>query len=149
MRFVKRISGQALYFVPDSERFTFADATSTKAVVLDASQPSDDRYVLSVKTPQAAVLTARITDFDGWHATADGQSIPVLRSSGDLLRVEVPSGTTQITLYYRPRSFVEGVLLAGAALAAFVMAAALVACRNRFRRRADSLVETSSAQHAV
>jgi uncharacterized membrane protein YfhO len=102
--------------------------------VLSAAHPSDDRYVLSVKTPHAAVLTARITAFAGWHATADGTSVPLGRSNGDLLSVNVPSGTTNITLYYRPRALVEGVLLGGTALAGFVVAA-LVPRAKRLRRR--------------
>jgi hypothetical protein len=138
MRLVARISGQALYLVPDSGRFTFIDSAATKALVITASHPSDDRYVLSVKTPRAAVLTARITAFKGWHATADGKSVPLGRSSGDLLSVDVPSGTTNITLYYRPRAFVEGVLLGGVALAGFLVAA-VVTRSKRLRKRVRGL----------
>ena len=134
MRLVGDIKGQPLYLVPDSGRFSFVDSAETKARVVSATQPSDDRYVLKVKTPYAAVLTARITDFVGWHATADGRSVPVSRSSGDLLSVDVPSGTTNITLYYRPRAFVEGVLLGAVALGALAIAAVLAASKPLRRR---------------
>jgi Bacterial membrane protein YfhO len=134
MRLVERISGQALYLVPDSERFSFVGGGATKARVISAVHPSDDRYVLTVKTPHAAVLTGRITAFEGWHATADGVGIPVGRSSGDLLSVDVPSGTTEITLYYRPRAFVEGLLLGLIAVGGFVVAA-VITYRKRIRKR--------------
>ena len=143
MQLVGVISGQALYRVPDSNRFSFVDSATTKALVINASHPSDDRYVLAVRTPHAAVLAAKITAFEGWHATADGRSVPIGRSSGDLLRVDVPSGTTEITLYYRPRALVEGVLLSGVALAGIV-AAAVVTRSKRFRKRRALTLSTEA-----
>jgi hypothetical protein len=148
MRLVDRISGQALYLVPDSGRFSFVDSAETKARVVSATQPSDDRYVLRVKTPHAAVLKARITDFAGWHATANGRSVPVGRSGGDLLSVDVPSGTTNITLYYRPRAFLEGVLLGVIALVAFAIAA-VVTGSKRLRKRVRALARRLGMRRAI
>jgi hypothetical protein len=133
MRLVAHISGQALYLVPDSGRFSFLDSAATKALVIASSHPSDDRYVVSVKTPDAAVLTARITAFPGWHATANGRSVPIGRSTGDLLSVKVPSGTTEITLYYRPQALDEGVILGVIALAGLVVAA--ISTRRKWLRK--------------
>jgi hypothetical protein len=133
MRQVARIAGQSLYSVPGSSQFSF-NATAMDATVLASSQPSDNRYVITVRVRRPEVLVSRITAVTGWHAVANGRGLPVRGSNGDFLSIEVPAGTTSISLYYWPRSFSVGLLLAATTLAGFIVWTITAVIRRRHPR---------------
>jgi hypothetical protein len=76
--------------------------------ILRVAHPSDARYVLKLRTPAVNRLTIRITDAPGWHASANGHSIALHRSAGDLMSAIVPAGTRNVVLTYRPTLFQVG-----------------------------------------
>jgi len=72
---------------------------------------------LTVQSNGAGLLVLREMWAPGWRATVNGHPKPVLRAAGGLLRaVEVPQGTSQVKLIYRPMLSVW--LLVGAGVVA-------------------------------
>ena len=158
MRLVATIAGEALYAVPGAHRFSFAPGgpaapgSSTDAAVTAVRHPGDARYVLGVRVPRASTLVARITDVPGWHVTADGATLAVHRSAGDLVSVVVPAGTTTLVLRYWPARLTDGIALAVAAIVALLAWAVLggLAPRRsvrRARRRRGSPLVPSAGGH--
>jgi hypothetical protein len=143
MQLEAMISGEALYFVPGSERFSFVGAASTgsgpgrvSAHVISSSHPSDAKYVVDVSAPRMSKLAVRITDVTGWHAvTNTGKTLTLLRYEGGLLSVEVPAGTRTVTLTYWPRRFTEGIIVAVLALAILIGWAVAYPVGSRWRRK--------------
>lgn len=68
--------------------------------------------------------------YPGWHASADGDSLPV-RRHGYLSAVEVPPETERVTIEYRPPGLIPG--LAISLIAILVSAALVVRARGRGR----------------
>ncbi len=128
---VTTIRGMTLYRVPDSGLFTVSrSGTST---VVPGTHPGDDDYRVRLDGGPASVLTARITDFPGWSARAGGRALVLHRTGQDLIRVDIPAGTTVVELRYRPAGLTEGAVLAAAAVAA-------LGVRALIRRRAQERV---------
>jgi hypothetical protein len=150
MRLVATAAGEQLYAVPGASQFSFvanagangaagtASGSAPAATVTSVTHPGDARYVVNVRVTRAAKLAVRITDVTGWHATADGKSVPVERYDGGLLSVEVPAGTHTVVLHYWPKRFTEGILLALVALLGFVVWAVLLAVGRRRGRAGRS-----------
>jgi hypothetical protein len=55
--------------------------------------------------------------YPGWHATIDGEPAPLLRANSAFLALDVPAGTHEVELTYRPASWIWGLRLAAAGLA--------------------------------
>jgi hypothetical protein len=63
--------------------------------------------------PQHNALLVLSHDWeDGWHATVDGHSTPVLRTNGLVLGIYVPAGRHTVHLHYSPPGLHEGAWLA-------------------------------------
>ncbi len=76
-----------------------------------------------------------VTDsyYPGWHATMDGQDVPIHRADHALRAVRVPKGAHRIRFEYRPMSFRLGLALS---LLGWVGLAAVGLVDHRRRRRA-------------
>lgn len=63
---------------------------------------------------------------EGWHATAEGRPLPVVRINGDFLGCIVDAGSHRVELRFAPRSFTNGCLMSAAGLVCLALGAALV-----------------------
>jgi hypothetical protein len=75
---------------------------------------------------------------DGWHATVDGRSAPVLRTNGLVLGVVVPEGRHVVQVGFRAPGLRAGTAISGTSLAVLLGAPSLVAWLRR--RRAVAVV---------
>ncbi|MEQ9498883.1 MAG: YfhO family protein [Deltaproteobacteria bacterium] len=82
----------------------------TATATIAAQYVADDRVELTVTTTAARggllVVTGR--HGKGWHATVDGHAVETVPVELLLLGVPVPTGTSNVELVYRPRSFTLG-----------------------------------------
>ena len=111
--------------VPGASRFSFSPAPTTGAGpdgarVISVSHPADDTYRLQVHVEQTQRLVIRITDVPGWHATADGHPLALVRAAAGLQSAMVPGGTTRVVVSYRPALFDVGTVVAVAVLVLLV-----------------------------
>ncbi len=94
-----------------------------------------ERIVVSVNTPENAMLSLSHNDYPGWVATLDGERVPIYRANGGLTAVAIPSGEHELVLVYDPLSFKIGFamsLVTWLGVAGYVLYAAL-----RSRRQAQ------------
>jgi hypothetical protein len=109
----------------DISRISLADVALVDQPVLLSESPSGkpgevkivvDRpgsFSLQTTSPTPQLLVVAESHHDGWHATLDGQIVPVLRADGDFLGVSIPAGGHEIHLEFRPNSLVLGRLMTG------------------------------------
>ena len=78
-------------------------------------------------------LRLRLTDEPGWHATIDGQPLPLDTFDSVMLQARIPPGRHVVELTYWPTLFTIGLLLAAISAAGILVASviALVHRRNR------------------
>lgn len=69
----------------------------------------------------------------GWHATVNGHDTRVLHANYAFRAVEVPAGTSEVDLVYRPAGWVAGSWVAGLMLLALVVGGAISVVRRRGR----------------
>jgi len=101
---------------------------TTSPVELAEYRPNALRAI--VDAPRPGVLIVKDSYFPGWEATLDGAPTDVVRVNGLVRGVVVPTaGRHEVTMRYRPTSFVYGALLGVAIL---ILLAALV-CPTWFR----------------
>ena len=97
---------------------------------MPVTHPTPSTWELTTRSAVPQVLRLRITDVPGWHASIDGQPVPISRFAGVMLQVEVPAGEHTVTLHYWPSSFTAGIVLAAAA-AVGLLSALIVENRRR------------------
>jgi hypothetical protein len=104
------------------------EAASGRATII-AEKPTEVTISASMDTPGLVVLTDMWDK--GWHATLNGEPVPVLRTDHALRGVVVPEGSAILKFTYAPASFTWGLVLFG--LAAAVLAGCLANERRRRR----------------
>ncbi len=65
---------------------------------------------VTINTPENAILSLSLPDYNGWTASLNGQSVDMIRAYGGLSAVEVPAGEYQLDLYFVPMSYTIGAL---------------------------------------
>jgi hypothetical protein len=100
------------------------------------------------EAPGPGIFVVKDSPFPGWQATLNGRPAEIVRVNGLVRGVVVPAaGRYEVTMAYRPASFVNGVALAGATL---VLLAVLAWQQLHLRRRRAShttqSAEVSSAE---
>ena len=140
--FDKVVGGEDLYRIPNAGLATLTpldvdhrlppDSAPSKPVSVTHSSPSSWKLVSNASGRR--VLRLRLTDVPGWHASIDGQPVPLQRFAGVMLQVEVPAGHHTIELYYWPATFTAGLALAGCAVVSLVGVAAISRRRRRHHR---------------
>jgi hypothetical protein len=81
------------------------------AVEILSSKMSNVQYEFAVNAGQPAWLFIADANYPGWQAYLDGQPAPVYSAQVLGKAVPVPSGRHQITVEYKPKSFVIGLFL--------------------------------------
>ena len=85
-------------------------------VRLRAFQPN--RLELEADLRRAALVVCSEVFYPGWEAQVDGRPAPLLEADYILRAVPVPAGKHAIVLRFRPRSFLLGLAVSLASLAA-------------------------------
>lgn len=76
-------------------------------------EPEDVR--IDVDAPDPSILVVRNAWDEGWSATLDGRSVPMLRVDGFIQGVAVPQGRHQVRLVYREPAIGRGIALSALA----------------------------------
>ncbi len=120
-----RLSGTQWRFAADGSRLPIEGAVdrvrlldeqgqvSTGTVRLTVDRPG--RLIAETDAPGRRVLALTERFHEGWSATADGSTLPVVRVEGDFLGCVVESGTHRVELRFMPRSFMYGSVISIAA----------------------------------
>jgi hypothetical protein len=74
-----------------------------------------DRIVVGYSAASAGVVVLSESYDPGWHASLNGQPLPILPANGCLMGVVAPPGSGEIQFRYQPRSLTQGFELAGLA----------------------------------
>ncbi|MEO1646217.1 MAG: YfhO family protein, partial [Chloroflexota bacterium] len=67
-----------------------------------------ERIVVSVDTPENAILSLALVDYPGWKATLNGEQVDILRAYGSLSAVEIPAGEHEVIFTFAPRIYYIG-----------------------------------------
>ena len=93
-----------------------------------------DRLALRATTAAPRLLVLSEMDFPGWHATIDGQSVPIRRTNYLFRGIVVPPGQHTVVLTYRPASLRWGMIISALALVAVGSVGSLGSVAWRRRR---------------
>jgi hypothetical protein len=101
--------------------------TAGETVAITSYAPDRLQLRATASVPRLLVLSEM--DFPGWHATIDGQEVPIHRTNFLYRGVIVPPGEHTVEFIYRPASVRNGMVISALALA--VVAALLLIGRRR------------------
>jgi hypothetical protein len=104
------------------------DSTPTQSdVAILSYQPHEIALQAHMERPGYIVLSD--TWYPGWHASLDGQPIPIERANLAFRAVRVPQGSHTLTMSFRPASYLWGARFSLCTLAAMALAALFCAGR--------------------
>lgn len=103
---------------PDQEQsLREADRLGGELPAVQTSRYENDRVILQVQAPTAAVLVMSDVYDPGWRASIDGQPAELYRANVAFRAVYLPAGAHTIEMTYWPREFYLGAALSLAGLA--------------------------------
>lgn len=139
--FDERVGDEDLYRIPGSALATITPltpdgslpATGASGQPVELVQPNPATWVVrsSASTPQ--VLRLRLTNVPGWHATVDGQALPLQAFSSVMMQARLPAGRHVVVLHYWPAAFTMGIVLAVLSAGGLVLALVAEWARRRSR----------------
>jgi hypothetical protein len=140
--FDRDVGDERLYRIPGSGLATLSAAPTdanlpgpdAAGTVVPVTQPDPSTWTIKTEGTVSQVLRLRLTDVPGWHATIDGRPLVLQRFDGVMLQARIPAGRHVVKVWYWPRAFTEGLVLA--VLGAVALCGALVTEWLRRRRRA-------------
>jgi hypothetical protein len=91
--------------------------------------PEDVRIEAQASVP--SILVVRNAWDDGWSATLDGRTVPVLRADAFLQGIAIPAGSHDVRLTYREPAIGRGLALSALVWLGFLVALAVVVLRAR------------------
>jgi hypothetical protein len=104
-------------------------------------EPEPEDVRIDVDAPNPSILVVRNAWDEGWSATLDGRSVPLLRVDGFVQGVAVPEGRHAIRLVYREPAIGRGIALSAMVWAA-LLAVLVVVVLVRGRRAQTSAAST-------
>jgi hypothetical protein len=135
---VRQLGDEVLYRIPGSGQATVAPLRGghlppdkDPGTPVAVEHPSPSTWRLSTSSDQPQVVRFHLSDVPGWHATINGEPLPLEPYAGLMLQARIPAGSHTIVLHYWPQALTVGIALAliGAVYLAGVLAVA------SFRRR--------------
>ncbi len=105
-----------IWEVPKPAPVLFPSDGSERLAVARLSPAALRTDVPSALQGRAWRLSSGLLGVDGWRVRADGRALPADWDLGALLAAEIPAGTEQLEIDYRPPGFLAGCLLAALAL---------------------------------
>lgn len=133
------VGGETLYKVRGVHLATLAGA----GTVTRRTSPANGTYRFRVRSASATKMDVRLTDVPGWHATVDGHPIPVRPWRDVMLQLAVPAGSHAVVLTYWPRTFSDGLAVAGLTVLCILAFGSYAFLRKRHDHRAHETVGTS------
>ncbi len=109
------------------------------------SWAGDNSVSMQAHSAEGGTLVARLTALPGWTVTVDGHGEALSTLNGLMLALDVPAGTSRVTLTYSPAAFTYGVYLAFAGGVIIVLVAVAVLLRRR--RRPSTCAHTPGARY--
>ncbi|MGD0381481.1 MAG: YfhO family protein [Acidimicrobiales bacterium] len=152
--FDRAVGHERLYRIPDSGLATLSAAPTgaglpgpdAAGTVVPVTQPDPSTWTVRTHGTVSQVLRLRLTDVPGWHATIDGRPLALQRFDGVMLQARVPAGRHVVKVWYWPRAFTEGLVLAVVAVAA--LGGAMLTGWVQRRRRVAVTTSPASANPA-
>jgi hypothetical protein len=92
-----------------------------------------DRVDVAVNATAPAMLVLNDNDAEGWRATIDGRSVPILRTNHTFRGVAVTPGNHLVSFRFEPHSLYTGLWISLATLATILAGAVLVFRESRQR----------------
>ena len=107
---------------PDAENLHLIRQGGMTDQQIENSQPKITRYgphrvELETNNPEEGYLVMSEIYYPGWEARIDGHPTEIRRANYVLRAIDVPAGNHRVEFVYRPRSFRNGVMVAGLGLA--------------------------------
>lgn len=102
--------GSKMVFIAPEDRQLMTITNSAAARVF-SSKFQNSRVDIEVDSPAPSVVVIAQTFYHDWHASVDGQTVPLLRANFAFQAVQVPQGRHQIVLRYIDRAFELGAAL--------------------------------------
>lgn len=124
----RHIDGESLYRVPGVGAATVTALRGGRLpgnrvygvpVRVDQSNPRVWRLSLTVR--QASVVRFHLDGVAGWHATLNGEPLPLSRYAGLMMQARVPAGRDHIVLSYWPSSFTAGLIIGAVCLLVLIV----------------------------
>ena len=101
-------------------------------------EPEDVR--IDVDAPDPSILVVRNAWDEGWSATLDGRSVPMLRVDGFIQGVAVPRGRHHVRLVYREPAIGRGIALSALAWVGLLAVLGVAVVRGRRAQASGSAV---------
>ncbi len=118
------------------------DSSSTASVELQRFSPREIVWEIETDAPRLLVAS-EIYYPEGWHATLDGEAVPIYRTDYLLRAVPIPAGEHRLVMRFDPQSHTLGLWIAGLSTAlvyggtALLLGLAFVRRRRGGERRGD------------
>ena len=102
-------------------------------------------WAMTTRVAEPSVLRLHLTNVPGWHASIDGRPVRLQPFARTMLQVRLPSGTHAVRVWYWPRAFTAGLVVALCAILA--LAVAIIGSRMAAQRtrRSDSGLDNAAA----
>lgn len=104
-------------------------ATTTSNATITAYEP--DALTVQTTTSAAGILVLSEVYDDGWEATVDGQSVPLIVANHAFRAVPIPAGSHIVRVSYTPPGLVPGIAILVLTIATLIAAGALAIWRDR------------------
>lgn len=115
------------------------DAVEGLSGIVDSFRIDADRVEARVSSPRENLVVVSQNYSTGWTAAVDGDEADIVPVDGALMGVFVPAGEHELTLEYRPRSFVLGTAISAVALVVLLILFVLPSVARRIERSKDRL----------
>ncbi|MDQ4100237.1 MAG: YfhO family protein [Chloroflexota bacterium] len=116
-------------------------ATATSDATITAYEP--DALTVETTTSAAGILVLSEVYDDGWQATVDEESVPLMVANHAFRAVPIPAGNHIVRLTYTPPGLVPGLSILVLTVVTLIVAGALAIWRDRERSLAVSNVRNT------
>jgi len=104
-------STKTVFFSPDAKPLvTVSHGTVAKIVRSDFSA---QRVEIEVESQGPGLLVIAQSFYDAWHASIDGRPVPLLRANHAFQALQVPTGSSHVSLRYQDRGLWLGAIVSG------------------------------------
>jgi hypothetical protein len=141
---------QALSRVTDEKWAEYLNPRETAYVNADPELPSDCRGTANIteETPcevhisfdmeTAGLVVLADQWYEGWHASVNGEEVPIYLVNAAVRGVKVPSGKGEVVYRYQPASWPRGLRWCSISIAFVLTWAAVAACWSVMRRKSTT-----------
>jgi len=104
-------STKTVFLTPESKPLvTVSNGTAARIVRSDFSA---QRVEIDVESKGPGLIVIAQSFYDAWHASIDGRSVPLLRANHAFQALQVPAGSSHVSLRYQDRRLWLGAIVSG------------------------------------